>query len=551
VLARLINNLLGAKPARGRPAALEKAAPATAQVATPAAPAPASAAASESGEQGAAGFALAQDDQAPRIAVLLWLRWDPLPPFAADQLYAHPLRARAAEMLAMPAGEDGAETLLRTLIRDHGAQPIDRLLLVEVLLRRGLTADVPELLRDAEQFPPALRGRAGAIRGQLCYDQGDFPAARRWADLALAATPEAWAANVLHGLLLAAERLWDAAIDQYRRLVARRPDHTGVRITLGTLLSEHGRNIEGLQEVMTAELLANAAPAAQQVPVWDGRLAEGDALLVVAASAIGDTIQLMRYFPALRARAPRARLVLRCSPAIAPLARSMAVFDEVSTSASPSDPRFCGQATLIHLALLHLTHHAPLRVPDPYLGCDPARVAAMRQALEARLPAAAAPALRVGLRWCSQAGGGDVLRSVPPACLGPLFGVPGIVWVALLERGHGDRGLLGAGGIPAIDMSDHLADLVDTAALMQNLDLVVTVDTSIAHLSGALGRPTWLMSRPDMDRWGDGERTGLYASMRVFRHLALRLDWEQVAGSVAAALRERVGSHRAGREAPL
>jgi len=487
------------------------------------------------------------DAEAGSMAVLQWIRWDPLPPFDLDELNAHPLRARAARLLALPGQESAAESLLRTLLRDAGAQAIDRLLLVEVLLRRGDAAGALGWLQDAAQFPPGLRGRAATIQGQLLFERGEFAAARIWADQALAAAPGAWAVQVLNGLLLSAERRWDEAILQYRRMLVRRPDLAGVRLTLAGLLAQNGRVVEGLQENVVAELFANSAQAAGQVPVWDGRLADGDQLLVVSAGAgIGDAIQMLRYLPALRARAPHARLALLTRAELVPLARTMGVFDEIGADIAPTEHRFCGQVSLAHLALFHLLEPSPAPTLDPYLGCDPERVAAMRLALEARLPTGAPGPLRVGLRWSGQPGGFDALRSVPVDRLAPLFAVPGITWIALLEGGHRDRGLLATGTLPALDLSEQLVDLVDTAALMLNLDLVITVDTSLAHLSGALGVPTWMMARPDLDRWGNEERTALYSSMRVFRHPAQRLDWDHVVSGVVAALRQRVGAGRAG-----
>lgn len=483
-----------------------------------------------------------------RIAVLSWIRWDRLPPFDAAELDAHPARAQAAGLLARSIEEATAEKLVRDLLREQGAQAVDQLLLAEILLRRGDSPAVLELLRGARAFAPALRARAAVINGQLLFERGDFPAARLWADIALADAPSAWAVNVLHGLLLEAEGQGEAAILQARRLLAARPDEAGLRNSLARMLIRDSRDVEGLMELLAIDHMALLSQSVAQAGMWDGRIAPGDALLITGGAAgagLGDVIQHLRFLPGLRARTPGARLVLRTHRELLPLVRAMGVVDEVSVDASAEEDRFCAQTTFAQLALFHALEAAPPALPAPYLKCAPAQVAAMRETLRLRL-GTAAPALRVGLRWQGRPGGIDGLRSIPPRHLAPLFDLPGVAWIAVLEQGNPDLAHLRAGGLPLLDMSDALRDLTDTAALLCNLDLLITVDTSVAHLAGALGVPTWTLSRPDADgRWRTGERTDLYASMRLFRHPG-RLDWDEVVGQVKHRLAECV---RAGGDA--
>jgi hypothetical protein len=264
-----------------------------------------------------------------------------------------------------------------------------------------------------------------------------------------------------------------------------------------------------------------------------------------AGAGLGDVIQHLRFLPGLRARAPGAHLVLRTHRELLPLVRAMNVVDEVSVDASAEEDRFFAQTTFAQLALFHALEATPPALPAPYLKCTPAQIAAMRETLQARL-GATTPVLRIGLRWQGRPGGMDGLRSIPPAHLAPLFDVPGVAWIALLEEGNPDLAHLGGGGLPLLDMSDALRDFTDTAALLCNLDLLITADTSVAHLAGALGVPTWTLSRPDADgRWGTAERTGLYASMRLFRHPG-RLDWDGVIGQVRQALAACAREHAAG-----
>jgi len=213
------------------------------------------------------------------------------------------------------------------------------------------------------------------------------------------------------------------------------------------------------------------------------------------------------------------------------------MFDEVRVDASPEDRRFAWHFSLVHLGLLHYLDPGQPALPERYISCDPQQVESMRQLLQSQAPGGAARPLRVGLRWSGEPSPYNAKRSIPLAKLGPLFRLPGIRWFALLEGGNPELARLRASDTPVIDMSAALGDLTDTAALMHNLDLVISVDTSVVHLGGALGVPTWLMERPDPNwRWGRaGAGTPWYSSVRVFRHPG-RFDWDHMVGEVAAAL---------------
>lgn len=171
----------------------------------------------------------------------------------------------------------------------------------------------------------------------------------------------------------------------------------------------------------------------------------------------------------------------------------------------------------------------------PYLTAGPDEVARWRRWLAAQ--PLAPSALRVGVCWAGNpAYALDNLRSVPPALLAPLAAVPDMHWVAWQPRAD-------AAAMPGARLSTpgNLDDLACTAALIMALDLVVTVDTVIAHLAGALGREVWLLNRFNTCwRWQSGTRNSLWhGSLRQFRQGRPR-DWETPVAEMAAALRERV-----------
>jgi hypothetical protein len=147
--------------------------------------------------------------------------------------------------------------------------------------------------------------------------------------------------------------------------------------------------------------------------------------------------------------------------------------------------------------------HALRLPPDgtPYLSAEP-------------LPQSAGDFL-VGICW--QAGGWDPERSVPLPALARLAQVPGVRLVSL-QRGPGLAELSAAGAPPVLDPGDRSADVGAVARLLATVDLVVTVDTMVAHLAGALGRPTWLLLKAEADwRWMTGRRSCWYDSVRLYR----------------------------------
>jgi hypothetical protein len=170
--------------------------------------------------------------------------------------------------------------------------------------------------------------------------------------------------------------------------------------------------------------------------------------------------------------------------------------------------------------------YEPMPVAVPYLAADRDAVAAW----EARLRPL--PGRLVGLVWAGNPGfAADHLRSVPAAALAPLGQVAGVSFVSLQK---------GVEAKLALDMADHtaeLGDMADTAALVSALDLVISVDTGVAHLAGALGRPVWLLNRFDTCwRWLTGTRDSIwYPSLRQFRQ-GEPGDWGGVLAEVAAAL---------------
>lgn len=313
-----------------------------------------------------------------------------------------------------------------------------------------------------------------------------------------------------------------------------------------------GRVREGLLDYESRFDRKNPPPRAYPAPQWMGGELTGQTLFLHWEQGYGDSIQFLRFLPLLVARG--AKLVMEVQPGLGPLVASIPGVTEVVQAGIDSHlPSHDCWSSLMSVPLRLGIDEAALPVAEAYLTADPARRALWRERLDAALPLLANPASpkrgkktaaparrpRIGLIWAGNPNvKNDRLRSPRLAPLLPLFDLPGIDWV-LLQQGDGRRDLVGR-NLPGrvCDVATEIRDFADTAAVMAELDLVVSTDTSTAHLAAALGVPTWVLLHYASDwRWGLGERSLWYPSARLFRQHALA-DWSAVVAGVSAALVE-------------
>ncbi|HSV14382.1 MAG TPA: hypothetical protein VLI90_08990, partial [Tepidisphaeraceae bacterium] len=282
----------------------------------------------------------------------------------------------------------------------------------------------------------------------------------------------------------------------------------------------------------------NPASRIFPVPEWDGSPLNGRAIFLHAEQGVGDTVHFARYIPLVREHAGAGRIIVEVQPSLANLIRhGIRGVDEVvpqgQVPASPMD---------LHKPLLSLP---PLfgttvqTIPNqPYLTPDPAKVAAWAAKLPPR-----DRTLRIGLTWSGNPRHkNDRNRSCPPAQLEPLGSVEGVSYISL-RKGAAVQNP--PASLRLIDLTEQLQDFADTAALMANLDLLVSVDTAVVHLAGAMGMPGWVMLPYVADwRWLLGrEDSPWYPSLKLFRQ-ATAGDWTNVVERVRAALSEYVAGRR-------
>ena len=274
------------------------------------------------------------------------------------------------------------------------------------------------------------------------------------------------------------------------------------------------------------QVLAARDPATRDDPrlpyhlrwVWDGQDPAGQDVLVRCYHGLGDTLQFCRFLAPLRQRA--ARVTLEAQPELVPLLQGLPGPDQVVPfrTDAPLPPSACDIEVM---ELPHALRQAPGAAP--YLSAAP-------------LPRPG-PGFLAGVCW--QAGAWDPGRSMPVQSLAPLAQVPGIALVSL-QRGPAADDAARPGAPPLLLAGERSMDMVATARLVAALDLVVAVDTMVAHLAGALGVPTRLLLQADADwRWMAGRTDSpWYSSLRLHRQ-ASPGDWSAPVAEVATALAMR------------
>jgi hypothetical protein len=305
------------------------------------------------------------------------------------------------------------------------------------------------------------------------------------------------------GNLFYAQRRLDETRRCYDAALERHPDDAGTRWNRAMLLLLQGQFVEGWKEYEWRWRRPDARPRHFPQPAWDGQAIEGRRILIYSEQGLGDSIQFLRYLPMVEQAG--GRVIFECHARLAKLLAGTPGMGEVIAGGVPL-PEFDVHAPLLSLPRLFGTTLETLPSAVPYLAAPAAPVEAWRGRL------AKMPSLRIGLAWAGNPRNpDDSNRSIPPSELEPLTRLPGVSWINLQkDAGPADLPIHFLGGCD---------DVTDTAALIANLDLVVSADTMVAHLAGALARPVWTLLPFAADwRWLlDREDSPWYPTMRLFR----------------------------------
>jgi len=380
----------------------------------------------------------------------------------------------------------------------------------EAYYNLGITLFKLERLTEAaEAYREAVRLRPGIAPahnnlGCVLRLLDCLPEAVECFEQALSVHPDLAEAHYNLGATLAQLKRWPEAESAYRRALELRADYGEARFGLATLLLGMGRFDEGWRLYECRYQLAGFVHrhSAQRLacPQWQGDALSGRSLLVWQEDGLGDVLQFSRYFALLKAQGA-ANVAFACAPA---LHRLMARVDGVDavldhdTAVARASAYDCWTSLLS--APLHL-RTAVDTIPRPVrLAVEPSLVERWQTVIDA-LP----PGRRIGLVWKGNAKHhNDANRSIPSlATLAPLWSVDGVSFVSL-QKGQGeDEARNPPAGQPLLHLGSMVTDLADSAAIVGQLDLVICVDTSIAHLAASLGKACWvILPEKDVDwRW--------------------------------------------------
>jgi Tfp pilus assembly protein PilF len=437
-------------------------------------------------------------------------------------------------------------------------------------VQSGRLAEAVTLLESAVARDPSNTRFRGNL-GSVYFTAGRLHEARELLAATVRDDPTHFEAFYNLGVTQAALGEFEQAESNYRICLRLNPEHRGAHNNLGNMLRELGRYDEALSHLdhalavdpNSAQAHYNRAlvwlsqgklsegwpeyewrwrcpefhPRHQQVPAWNGSPLADATLLVHAEQGLGDTMQFIRYLPQVLERVPNT--LVEVQPALVPLLRQSGYWGLVPQGSAV--PRLDVQLPIASLPRVLKTTLDTIPHDVPYLSASEELTTAWRAHF------ARQDSFKVGIAWQGNPNyREDRFRSIPLKQFAPCAAVPGVQLFSL-QKGTGVEQITAVGSeFRVVDLGSNIdqltAPFLDTAAIMKSLDLVITSDTAIAHLAGALAVPVWVALRHGPDwRWmASGQASPWYPTMRLFRQRALG-DWPSVFGEMARELGALVG----------
>jgi tetratricopeptide (TPR) repeat protein len=347
------------------------------------------------------------------------------------------------------------------------------------------------------------------------------------------------------GCSLQSQGKLDEAAACFRRALELKPDFAEAHLSRAMAWLLTGDWQRGWPEYQWRQRTKAALPRRFPQPAWDGESLAGKTILLHAEQGLGDTIQFIRYAPIVKQRG--AAVIVECQKPLVTLLQGCAGIDRLIARGDPLPPFD------LHVPLLSvpgILQTSPETVPAqvPYLFADPVLVEPWRKRLTEL------DGFKIGINWQGNPGyRDDRLRSFPLRRFMPLAQIPGVRLISL-QKGAGAEQLAEVRDLFAVanfaaELDEQSGPFMDTAAVMKNLDLMITSDTAAAHLAGALGVPVWL-ALPRVPDWRwllDRCDSPWYPTVRLFRQTKLG-DWHGVFREIAQALCQRLSDKAAAGE---
>lgn len=456
----------------------------------------------------------------------------------ANQVFGHdPENHHALYILAMVANATGhdslAASLLQRAITYYPNHPYYHFHLGSILQGQNRLERAKEVFQDALKLKPDFC-EVHLNLGNLLFAEGLVREARESFMRAIAANPDHATPFFNLGVLAQEEADHEEALKWIGQALRCNPDsaHAHMARAFSLLMLERFR--EGWQEYEWRWRLDNLSPRVCPKPRWQGESLHGRSIYIYTEQGFGDAIMFSRYLKLLKSRG--ARVHFECKPELYRLFALAGLADELHAR-HPDDgepPPFDYDVHLPILSLPGFFTESVAEIPNeiPYLKADPGRVDYWRKRLDTGC------GLKVGINW---SGNPNATANRNRACtlqdLYPLTKISGIRFFSVQKGSPAEQlRFVDKGGIIE-DLAGELDDFAETAAVLCNLDLLVSTDTAIVHLAGAMGLPTWTLLHTSSEwRWLiQREETPWYPGMRLFRQKTPK-DWQGVVAEVASEL---------------
>jgi Flp pilus assembly protein TadD len=420
---------------------------------------------------------------------------------------------------------DEAEDLFRRALDCDPAYPDAMNNLGIVLQDRGNVSESADLYKKVLALRPDHPDALNNL-GTIFLLKGDFEKSKKLFEKVLGLIPHhAEAHNNLGNALKNLGRLTEA-IEAYKVAISLRKENAEYHNNLAMALLADAQFDAGWQEYEWRWKTVQFAKTREALPkkFWQGEYGNGRVLLIKPEQGFGDTLQFCRYAPMASERG--LRVVVEAQPALVRLLGSLGGVERVVATGRQA-PEFDFCCPMLSLPTIFKTRLETIPASVPYLHANEDDVGLWK----IRVKDVGVTMLKIGLVWAGSSRinspdlvAADRRRSISPELLAPLLDIPNVCFFSLQK-----------GGPPApkefglVDMMELCRDFADTAALMANLDLVISVDTAIVHLAGSLGIPVWVLNRYDTCwRWLQTRQTSpWYPTLRLFRQKSPG-DWNEV-----------------------
>jgi FKBP-type peptidyl-prolyl cis-trans isomerase 2 len=338
------------------------------------------------------------------------------------------------------------------------------------------------------------------------------------------------------GNTLVAKGQFNEAMLCYKKAIEINPEHADAHWSVGLINLRLGNFEEGwkgyewrwkLKDVMQQRNFTQ--------PLWDGYNINGRIILLHAEQGFGDTIQFIRYAPLVAQRG--AKVIVECQQELVALVRNVEGVHDVIPHGEQL-PYFDIHCPLLSLPLVFGTGLDTIPASIPYINADPALVQKWRDKISPD-----GSTIKIGLAW---AGDPKPKFGHSRSCSLELFSSLASDSITYYSLQKGDASAQAKNPsleIRLIDYTEEIIDFSDTAAFIENIDLVISVDTAVAHLAGALGKPVWILLPfvPDWRWMVDRKNSPWYPTMRLFRQ-PTQGDWESLIAYVKEAFKDSLGS---------